>query len=332
MRCGVLILTGFFSFCSSLFAGSAPSEWDRYCRKCHVDNPINARYDSSIKAHKNASISCVACHRDKGIAGHVRASAANFLLFFRDMTLPPDVRPNNLSSMTSDGCIGCHPYIREVDEIAPRKLPEAVRSIRLRAAHGQHWEYRTYTPDQRDKLNILMTRRAKSTLGKAEQDQIGRLFQIEKMQCSRCHERFKEDSPGGIDPKVNIAMKNPMECTACHVALRSSIHPGDNSPAPSAVSCERCHYGKLHQKMIFFPVDRGTKEECLRCHPEYSPDKLVGIRPEQFVHKSTAILNPGPAKKLMNSPRFNQKSDSKIAGISKSSGAIFSIPTPIFRK
>jgi hypothetical protein len=332
MRCGVLIFTGLLSFCTSLFAGIAPSEWDRYCRKCHVDNPINALYDSSVKAHKNASISCVACHRDKGIAGHVKASAANFFLFFHDMTLPPDVRPNALSFMTSDDCLACHPYIRDVDEISPRKLPEAVRSIELRAAHGQHWDYRTYTPDQRDKLKTLMAGNAKSTLGKVEQDQIGRLSQIEKMQCSHCHERFREDSPGGIDPNVNIAMKNPMECTACHIALRHSIHPGDNSPLPSAVSCERCHYGKLHQKMIFFPVDRGTKEECLRCHPKYSPDKLGGIKPEQFVHKSVGVINPVPAKKLMNSSSRNQKSENKIVGISISSGAIFSIATPTVGK
>jgi hypothetical protein len=329
MRYEVIILTGFFSFCSSLFAGSVPSEWDRYCRKCHVDNPVNARYDSSIKAHKNASISCVACHRDKGIAGHVKASAANFLLFFHDMTLPPDFRPNKLTSMTSDDCLGCHPYIQEVDEISPRKLPKAIRSIELRAAHGQHWDYRTFTPDQRDKLKTLMAKKAKSTIGKTEQDQAGRLSQIEKMQCSHCHVRFRQDSFGGVDPNVNIAMKNPMECTACHIALRNSIHPGDNSPLPSAVSCERCHYGKLHQKMRFFAVDRGTKDECLRCHPKYSPDKLVDIRPELFIHKSTGVLNPGPAKKPMGNSSVNQDSDRKVANI-KSSGSIFS--TPIFRK
>jgi hypothetical protein len=332
MRFGVLILAGLFSYCSHVFAGFAPSEWDRYCRKCHVDNPINARYDSSIKAHKNVSISCVACHRDKGIGGHVKASAANILLFFQDMTLPPDVRPQTISSMSSEDCLACHPYILEVDAISPRRLPDAVRSIRLRAAHGQHWEYRSYTPDQREKLKVLMERNATSPLGNAERAQISRLSQIEKMQCSHCHERFRADAPGGIDLKVNIAMKNPMECIACHVALRNSIHPGDNSPLPSAVSCERCHHGKLHQKMFFFPVDCGTQEECLRCHPEYSPGKIAGINPGEFVHKSTGVLDPGPAKKAISSLSNNQKSDRKVSGMNKSSGAIFPLPTQIIRK
>jgi hypothetical protein len=289
MRCEVLVLAGIFSFVSSGFSGSAPSEWDRYCRKCHVDSPVNALYDSSAKAHKNAFISCVACHTDKGIAGHVKESAASFLLFFQGVTLPPDIRPRKSPSITSDDCLGCHPYVLEVDEISPRKIPKDVRLIKLRAAHGQHWDYRNFGPDQQERLKTLINQKA---INKTEFDQISRLSQIEKMQCSHCHERFRRDIPGGVDLNVNIAMKNPMECTACHVEIVKAIHPGDNSPLPSAVSCERCHYGKLHQKMVFFPVDHGSKTDCLRCHPEYKPDKHVGVEPEQFIHKSTALLNP----------------------------------------
>ena len=294
MRHAILILAGLLSFCASaLCGGLALSEWDRYCRKCHIDRPVNSLYDSSIKAHKDDSISCVLCHRDKGIAGHVKKSAESFLLFFQDVTLPPDVRPSTRSSVTSDDCLVCHPYIQEVDEIARQKLPQNVRPMMLRAGHSQHWDYRTFTPEQRDKLQTLRAGNAKSPLAGADRDQLDRLAQIEKMRCSRCHERFKADSPGGIDPNVNIAMKNPMECTACHIALRAAVHPGDSSSLPSAVSCENCHHGKLHQKMTFFPVDRGTDRDCLLCHPKYSPDELRAIKPEQFVHKSTAVLKPG---------------------------------------
>jgi hypothetical protein len=284
-----LILAGLLLVsASSLFGSVSPSEWDRYCRKCHIERPVNSLYDPSIKAHKSTSLSCVFCHSDKGIAGHVRRSTEDFLLLFHDMTLPPDTRPQKPSSMTSDDCLGCHAYIREIDEIEPRKLPKALRPIRLRAAHAQHWDYRTFTAELQDKLKVLISQRTKSPLGKTEQAELDRLSQIEKMQCSRCHERFRKDSPGGVDPNVNIAMKNPMECTSCHVGLRNVIHPGDNAPLPSAVSCERCHHGKLHQKIIFSPVDGGTHSDCLRCHPGYTPDELAKINPAQFVHKTTA--------------------------------------------
>ncbi len=296
MRYRLFILIGLFSCFASSLRAAIPSEWDFYCRKCHVDRPVNSRYDASIKAHKNASLSCVACHRDKGLAGHVKKSAEVFGLFFQDATLPADIRPQKLSSVSSDECIACHFYIQQVDEVEPRKLPKAVRPIKLRAAHLQHWDYRAFTPDQREKLKSLAARKAKYPLSKDEQDQLDRLSQIEKMQCVRCHERFRKDIPGGADPNVNIAMKNPMECTGCHIALRTAVHPGDTSPLPSAISCENCHHGKLHQKMTFFPVDYGTEADCLLCHPRYAPEELRAVKPDQFSHKSTGAQKTGPGQ------------------------------------
>jgi hypothetical protein len=296
MRYLNLILTGLFLlFPCRLFSDILPSEWDFYCRKCHIDRPVNSLYDPSIKAHKMA-LSCVACHRDKGIAGHVKKSAESFLGRFQEMTLPPDIRPQESSIVMSDDCLRCHPYILEADEISWRKLPKDVRPIGLRAGHGRHWDYRTFTPEQRNRMKALMAAKAKSPLAKTDRDPLDRLLQIEKMQCSRCHERFKKTIPGGVDSNVNIAMKNPMECTACHIAFRTAVHPGEALPLPSAVSCERCHHGKLHQKMVFFSVDYGTKDECLRCHPSYVPDKLPGMKPEQFSHKSTQRPIPGEGK------------------------------------
>jgi hypothetical protein len=283
-----VILTGFLLLSSSrLWGGLSPSEWDFYCRRCHIDRPVNSLYDPSIKAHSGASLSCVACHTNKGIAGHVRQSAEDFFFLFQGMTLPPDVRPRKPVSTTSDECLRCHAYALDVDEIERRKLPESVRRIGLRAAHSRHWDYRIFTPEHRDGMNTLSA--AKAPLNKEDQDKLERLSRIETMQCYRCHERFKKDSPGGVDVNVNIAMKNPMECTACHISLRSAVHPGPASPLPSAVSCERCHHGKLHQKMVFFPVDQGSADDCLRCHPGYAPDELRAVRPDSFIHKSTGM-------------------------------------------
>jgi hypothetical protein len=286
-RAFILVLCLLF-FDAHLSGGTGPSEWNSYCRKCHVDRPVNALYDPAIRPHKNSSLSCVGCHRDKGIAGHVKRSAQALRFLFQDMTLPPDYHPPQTSSVSSDDCLACHFYIREVDEIDKRKAPKNVRPIMLRASHGRHWDYRSFTPQHREMQTLLAARKLKAPLDRAEQEESDRLSQIEVMQCSRCHERYKKESPGGIDFNVNIAMKNPMECTACHIALRTAIHPGDTSPTPTAVSCERCHQGKLHQKMTFFPVDCGTEKDCLRCHPKYSPEELEKARPGQFRHKSTA--------------------------------------------
>jgi hypothetical protein len=285
-----LIISGLLTSCS-LFGAPSPSEWDSYCRKCHIERPINSLYDSSTKTHSKTSRSCVACHPNKGIAGHLKRSAESFRLLFQDITLPPDIRPPKNSPMTSDDCFVCHPFFQDIEEVPQGKLPKSVRQIKLRAAHSQHWDYRTFTPEQKSKLKSLMAQKAKSPLAKAERDQLDHLSQIEKMQCSRCHERFRKDSPGSVNLNVNIAMKNPMECTACHIALRSSIHPGDASRFPSAVSCERCHHGALHQTMKFFPLDRTTSDECLLCHPGYSTDELVAIKPDAFIHKSTGTNN-----------------------------------------
>ena len=317
MRYKALILAGVLSFfSSSVFGGISPSEWDFYCRKCHIERPVNSLYDSSIKAHSNVSLSCVACHRNKGIAGHVNKSAESFRLLFQDMTLPPDVRPQKSSSVASDECLRCHPYILEVDEISRRKLPKDVQPIKLRAAHSRHWDYRTYAPELQKKLKALTAKKAESPLAKADQDELDRLSRIEMMYCSRCHEHFKKDSPGGVDPNVNIAMKNPMECTACHIALRTAVHPGDACPLPSAVSCEQCHHGKLHQKMIFFPVDYGTDSDCLLCHPGYTPDQLLAVKPDQFSHKSTGAQAPGERAISGLSPKAPNKlaTDNGIAG------------------
>lgn len=299
MRYTIVIFVA-LSFSASLFAGISPSEWDFYCRKCHIERPVNSLYDPSIKAHSRDSLSCVSCHPNRGIAGHISKAAENFRLMFQDLTLPPDIRYQKTSPVTSDECLRCHFYILEVDEIEQRKLPKAVRRITLRAAHSQHWEYRTQTAEQRDELKKLTAAKTQSPLVGAEQDRLDRLSRIEIMQCSRCHERFKKDSPGRIDPNVNIAMKNPMECTSCHIALRNSIHPGSASLLPSAVSCEWCHHGNLHQKMVFFSVDRGTGNDCLSCHPGYTDDELAAVKPNQFNHKSTgvAISESGENKKF----------------------------------
>jgi hypothetical protein len=301
MRYKTFVFAGLLSlFPSSLSASYSPSEWDRYCRKCHIDRPVNSLYDASIKPHSGVSLSCVGCHNDKGVAGHVKKSAESFRLLFQDITLPPDVRSRNTASMTSEDCIRCHPYFRDSDEIQRRKLPKTVQPVSLRAAHGRHWEYRTFTPAQQTRLKALMAEKVKSPLTKEAEDQLNLLSQVGTMHCSRCHERFREDVPGGIAFNVNIAMKNPMECTACHVELRDLVHPGNGSRLPSAVSCERCHTGNLHQKMVFFPVDSGANKDCLRCHPEYSPSELARIDPALFIHKSTAALNQGSARKPMS--------------------------------
>lgn len=294
MRYRTILLIGILLLSSSrLWAGISPSEWDFYCRRCHIDRPVNSLYDPSIKAHSGASLSCVACHTNKGIAGHVQQSAEDFYFLFQGMTLPPDIRPQKPVSTTSEDCLRCHAYILEVDEIERRKLPEIVRRIGLRAAHNQHWDYRRFTPEHRDRMNTLGA--AKKPLAKTDQDQLDRLSRIETMQCYRCHERFKKELPGGVDVNVNIAMKNPMECTACHISLRAAVHPGPASALPSAVSCERCHHGKLHQKMVFFPVDQATGDDCLRCHPRYTAAELRAARPDSFIHKSTGI--PGQEAK-----------------------------------
>ncbi len=286
--CGI---AGIVHFCAAVaFGASSPSEWDSSCRKCHVERPVDSLYDSSTKAHSEASLSCVACHPNKGIAGHLKRSAERFRLLFRNMTLPPDVRPQNPASFSSDDCLACHPHIQDVDEIPMGKLPAAVRSIKLRAAHGRHWDYRARTSEQQEKLKALRVKEAQSSLAKDDQAEIERLSMIEEMQCSRCHERFKKDRFGDADSNVNIAMKNPMECTACHIALRNSIHPGDDPLFPSAVACERCHHGALHQKMTFFPVDRAADEDCLRCHPGYERDELAAVKPDSFNHRSTGTI------------------------------------------
>ncbi|MBN1567080.1 MAG: hypothetical protein JXA73_04490 [Acidobacteria bacterium] len=288
MRCTVLTFAALALFLSPyLFARISPSEWDFYCRRCHIERPVNSLYDPSIKAHSNTTLSCVTCHPNKGIAGHAGKTAESFRSMFQDLTLPPDIRYHRFTSVTNDECLRCHFYILEVDEIEKRKLPEAVRPIKLRAAHSQHWDYRTQTARQRDELKTLTAGKVTTPLTRTEQDQLDRLSQIETMQCSRCHERSKEDKPGGVDSNVNIAMKNPMECTNCHIALRTAIHPGYASSLPSAVSCEWCHHGNLHQKMTFFPVDRGTESDCLSCHPGYTEDELAALGPKQFIHKST---------------------------------------------
>jgi len=56
-------------------------------------------------------------------------------------------------------------------------------------------------------------------------------------------------------------------------------------------------------------VDRGTESDCLLCHPKYSPDELRALGPEQFVHKSTAVLKAGG--KQSNSGQLNMTANKK---------------------
>jgi hypothetical protein len=41
--------------------------------------------------------------------------------------------------------------------------------------------------------------------------------------------------------------------------------------------------------MIFFPVDSGTNDDCLLCHPGYTREELAVIKPTQFIHESTGV-------------------------------------------
>ncbi|MBP1623255.1 MAG: hypothetical protein H6Q07_1275 [Acidobacteria bacterium] len=49
MRHYTLILAGLLCLPSTfLLGGISPSEWDFYCRRCHIDRPVNSLYDPSI--------------------------------------------------------------------------------------------------------------------------------------------------------------------------------------------------------------------------------------------------------------------------------------------
>jgi hypothetical protein len=281
-------------FCSFLYGADVPSEWDSFCQKCHSDRPGSILYNPSSKAHSVKSVSCVACHPNKGTAGHVKQSEESFKSLFKNMTLPPDVAPRQSSAMTSDDCLRCHPYIREVDVIADKKLSKEVLPIKLRAAHGQHWDFRAFGQEQQDKLNVLSKKQSESSITKAEMDQGDYLLLAQNMQCARCHSGGGRGNRGGFNPNANSAAGGMMECASCHVGLRTASHPGNTSSSPSAVSCDRCHSGRRHQRIVLFPANRGTQSNCQRCHPDYSPDKLTGVRPEQFSHKSVGTPMPGP--------------------------------------
>jgi len=40
--------------------------------------------------------------------------------------------------------------------------------------------------------------------------------------------------------------------------------------------------------MVFFPVDFGTNDDCLLCHPGYTREELAIVKPAQFIHESAA--------------------------------------------
>jgi hypothetical protein len=108
----------------------------------------------------------VTCHPNKGTAEHVKRSEESFASLFKDMTLPPDIASQQSSAMTSNDCLRCHPYIREIDVIADKKLSKEVLPIKLRAAHGQHWDFRTFGQEQQDKLNTLYKKQSDKSITK----------------------------------------------------------------------------------------------------------------------------------------------------------------------
>ena len=182
--------------CSFLYGAAIPSGWDSFCQKCHSDHPGSVLYNPSSKAHSVESISCVTCHPNKDTAEHVKRSEESFKSLFEDATLPQDIALRQFSSMTSDDCLHCHPYIREVDIIAEDKLSKEVFPIKLRAAHGQHWDFRTFGQEQQDKLNALYKKQSESTITKAEMDQGDHLVLAQSMQCARCH---SSGGRGGVE-------------------------------------------------------------------------------------------------------------------------------------
>jgi hypothetical protein len=69
--------------------------------------------------------------------------------------------------------------------------------------------------------------------------------------------------------------------------------------------------------MIFFAVDYTTDADCLRCHPGYTPEELLAVKPDKFNHKSTGVQAPGTGEKPKNSAVFlpgQSKKDNENSG------------------
>ena len=262
-----------------------PSERSNFCKTCHRTKGVFKNYDESSRFHEDFRLGkrdCINCHFNKSLSGMIEIGIGNIEQFVINFTSNNIYAPPITGgSYSDDDCLFCHGNSPKVGEMPQLFLPEKLKRIGLKYDHRIHMDLRIFLSDKKERLKSL---EEKKDLSEEEKKELEFLKKAEVLNCSDCHDRLKIDVNGKeyIDKNVNYVAYNPMVCTGCHQEIYPLNHPGKRiSKIPSEELCRRCHDGRLHGRgRLIFLVDcekDNNPKNCLKCHPKYSPEKVVGF-------------------------------------------------------
>ncbi len=245
-----------------------------FCQRCHkVLGPYRSIYLES-KAHepfKQERFDCVDCHADKDVYVWVGRQVRYWGQLFERITQPQESIAFERYD-EDERCLECHYRILETNDLKYFEMPKKLAEIGLRFEHRRHLAFKSFDPDEAERLAQL---EAKTELSQEERSEIEFLRKVRDSSCDRCHRR--RAAAGGrttVRKEVNYFSRNLISCATCHPDATVQVHPGTRKlEFPSEKRCRYCHRGRLHGKIMFTLADKRSKDKtsCKVCHPLYQP-------------------------------------------------------------
>lgn len=248
------------------------------CMACHQQEAAYVDWMKSKLVAQNRGFShelvaCADCHIEGSptntIASRFRGllHTATYLVPQIDPRKPQITGLFNRTKVSSENCKACHLAAIYRKTVYKRDMPSGdLKEIGLLMDHRKHVVAREDT-------------------------------------CSKCHERYKDQTGLKTDKEVNYAEVNHMSCDSCHSLASHYYRNGQILPIsdfqlagvrdeawrklstnprwmvsfPSEKTCRRCHNGQIHFKTKIFKSECRESynfENCLKCHPTMTQDWL----------------------------------------------------------
>lgn len=250
-----------------------------FCQKCHkVLGQYRSIYLDS-QAHepfKKGEYNCISCHSDKDVRTWAKRQIKLWARGIEKLTQPVESFAFE-TPIDDTKCLECHYKILESNDMKHFEMPEKLAKIGLRFEHKRHLAFKSFEPEETERLRELET---KTSLSESERDELTFLKKVRDSSCDRCHEKLGalESGSASLRKEVNYFSRNPASCITCHPDATDYVHPGTHKLAfPSEKTCRYCHRGRLHGKILFTLADKNSpdKTTCKTCHPLYKPEEEV---------------------------------------------------------
>lgn len=255
-----------------------------FCQKCHVNRGPFKNIDLDSVAHQpfvKGEKSCLDCHSDKDFHMFAKETIIAGIGFFDRVTNHNPHDRFEQANVPDSDCLGCHHKILEQTQAEVLELPVNLARIGLVFDHNKHFHLKEFSFEQQvryEKLN------SQTNPTEKQKEELLFLDKVRLGNCGQCHERNQpvdlKQGKRKVNRNIHYYATNPLRCSGCHVDSVTAAHPGQPLTLPLQLpdeqSCQRCHNGRLHGRLVTFPARCDAQsgeaiEHCKKCHPNIVP-------------------------------------------------------------